>query len=410
MDGVTIRGSFEGLLFKLQASEGVEATMSAATDAIPFTAGSYSDGEDTRLIETTEASGSLSAGAPVIAGQSVPITFTFPVKGAGVGAVYSSSVKPPHHAVYSAAGLRGLFQAAIASAVATAGSAIAATLGAGFATDAQAYRGMPFSVTAGPNSGELLLCSDYSAAKVATFVDLLGTAFTTSSSIALLANWTYAPTSPADEAARATDQPAATLYRYVDGKLRRFKDVRGQISVAGTSSGIGIATFTGTGTFLGESDAAFPDMVLASHSAPLILQGSHPSEAFLINRRPLAISQFDLATAATIESPDDPNTEAGFAGAIIGRRVPLMTADPLATLVATRNTLADIKTGARYPAGVRGGYVAGNRWGLTVPLAQPVGRGETDRGQLKAEALQLRAINPGKDAAARDGDFVLSFY
>lgn len=410
-DGITIRNRFEAITFKIETTEGVDAVPTGAADAIPFTAGSWTNGSDTREIDNNEATGTLAQGAPTIAGQAVPLSFSFPVKGAGLGVNYSASVRPPHDAVYIAAGWRGLFTAAIATAVATAGTTTSATLAAAFAAVAQAYRGMPFAVTAGPNAGETLLCSDYTAAKVATFADLVPAAFTTVSSIALTANWTYAPTSPASAGARLTDQPSATVYRYIDGKLRKFTGVRGQITLAGTSSGVVVATFNGTGTYAGETDAAVPSQPnLASHTAPLVLQGANISEAFLINRRPLPISQFNFDPSATIETPDDPNTVGGFGAAIIGGRVGRLTCDPLQTLVATRDTLADIKAGVQYTGAIRGGYAQGNRFGITFPRIQPVDRPDSERGILLAESLALRVLAPPtQDSNARDNDIVLSF-
>ena len=410
-DGITIRNRFEAILFKIESTEGVDASPTGSADAIPFTAGSFTNGVSTRVIETNEATGTLAQGVPLIAGQSVPISFSFPIKGAGAGATYSASVRPPHDAVYSAAGWRGVFTAAVATALATAGTTTTATLAVGFAATAQFYRGMPFSVTAGPNSGETLLCTDYTVGRVATFGDLLGTALTTASSIALVANWTYAPTSPLSAAARLTDHPSATVYRYIDGKLRRFLGVRGSIDISATSSGALIGTFNGTGVYAGESDAAVPAQPnLASHAPPLVLQGTNVSEAFLINRRPLPVKQFSLATNVTVESPDDPNSLNGFMPAIIGARAPAFTCDPLQTLVATRDTLADIVAGVVYPGIIRGGYTSGNRVGLTMARLQPIERGDSERGQLLAEALQLRVLPTAtQDSNTRDSDYILSF-
>lgn len=411
MDGLPIIARQEAILFKIQSAAGTDASPAAASDAIPYEAGTFSNTSDTQFQASTEVGIGLAAGAPLVIGQAVQISFQFQLKGAGAGTTYTGSLFPPHHAVYRAAGLRGQFTAAVATAVATAGTTTSATLASGFATTAQAYRGMPFNVTAGPNANNLLLCSDYTAGRVATFADVVDTAFTTSSSIALIANWTYAPTSPVDASARATDHPAATLHYLFGGKRRRFIDVRGSISIAGGSSRPGIATFTGTGVYVGEDDSAFPaDLAFASHSAPLLLQGANASEAFLINRRSLAIDTFSLATNQAVESPTDPNSISGFAEAIIGGRDAQFSCNPLQTFVATRDTLTDIKAGTRYPGLVRAGYTAGNRWGLTMPVMQPVDRPDERRGELMAEALQLKLLNPGRDSNTRDNDFILTFY
>jgi hypothetical protein len=412
MDGLPIIARQQAILFKIQTSPGVDAAPVANLDAIPFEADSWQNGEATQFQASTEVGIGLDTGAPLVIGQPVTISFQFQLKGAGAGTVYSGSVRPPHDAVYRSCGMRGQFTAAVATALATAGTTTTATLAAGFAATAQLYRGMPFNVTAGPNSGELLLCSDYLASRVATFADLLGTAFTTASSIALIANWTYAPTSPADAAARATDHPLATVHYLIGGKRRRFIDIRGSIQISGGSTRPGIATFTGTGVFVGEDDSAYPsNLAFASHSAPLLLQGSNAAEAFLINRRALAIDTWNLATNQQVEAGPDPNSVGGFREGLIGGRDCQFSCDPEQTFVATRDTLADINAGARYPGLVRAGYTSGNRWAITMPVMQPVSRPDGGtRAQALTEALQLKLLNPGTDGAGRDNPFVLAFY
>jgi hypothetical protein len=411
-DGITLRNSLEVLLLKIESTEAVDASPAGSADAIPFEAGSFSWGDPFTEENSNEATGSLVAGAPLIVGQAVPISFRFRLKGAGAGTAYSGSVTPPHHAVFRAAGWKGVFTAAVTTAVATAGTTTTATLGTGFGTTAQMYRGMPFNVSAGPNAAELPIATDYTAAKLATFADLMPTAFTTSSSLALIANWTYANTSPADASARATDQPSATLYRYLDGKLLKFLGLRGQIAIDGASAKPGFATFTGTAIYAGETDAAVPATPnLATNAAPLVLQGAALTEAFLINRRALPISQFNFTSNGTVESPADPNTASGFGAAQIGGRTPRFTCDPLQTLVATRDTLADIAAGSVYPGVIRGGYTSGNRWALTMPRMQPVKRTDAQRGLLASEALELRVLNTAlQDSNTRDGDAILTFY
>jgi hypothetical protein len=92
------------------------------------------------------------------------------------------------------------------------------------------------------------------------------------------------------------------------------------------------------------------------------------------------------------------------------RQQPSQMVYPLQTLVATRDTLADILAGTNYTGIIRGGYTSGNRFGLTMPRLQPIERGDSERGQLMAEALQLRVLPPAtQDSNTRDNDYVLSF-
>jgi len=412
MDGLPIIARQEAILFKPQPTLNVDSITSPGEFSIPFEAGSWSNGQATRAEGSTEVAYGLEAGAPIIIGQSVPISFSFQLKGRGPGLTYTAETPPPHDAVLRVAGLRPLFSAAFTEPV-TAGTTTSATMSGTFPEVAGVYRGFPFACTAGPNAGRLLLASDYSAARVVTFADRLTTAFTTESAISLLPSFTYAGTSPVDAAAYAVDHPLASVHYLMGGKRRRFVNVRGSISMTGSSSGPGIATFNGFGTYVAEEDAAFPleQLSFATHSAPVLLQGANTNDAFLINRRPLAISNFTLSMNQNVAAPEDPNSLNGFDSPIIGGRDSQFSCDPLQSFVATRNTLADIDARTRYTGLVRAGYTQGNRWAITMPLMQPVDRPDgSDRANAKTEALQLKLLNPGPIAANRDGSFVLSFY
>ena len=98
------------------------------------------------------------------------------------------------------------------------------------------------------------------------------------------------------------------------------------------------------------------------------------------------------------------------AGQIVDRKS-MLKVDPLATLVANRNTIADIGNGVTMPAVFRHGTQSGNRWALVVPLAQPAEVADGMRGKLRSEdlTLQCRKLD-GKDAVSRDTDRVLVFY
>src|SRR5439155_1240656 len=108
---------------------------------------SVQPGNPFRREASNEANGSLDAAAPLVVGQPYTFKFRFRIKGANAG--YTSSVKPPHHQIFSAAGARGFFTAAVSAAALTAGSATTATLGTGFAGTAQLYKGMPLILSVG---------------------------------------------------------------------------------------------------------------------------------------------------------------------------------------------------------------------------------------------------------------------
>lgn len=403
-----IRHGNVAMRFKIETTEGQDANPGAG-DAFPFEVDSVEYNGPFRTENSQEANGSLAAGAPLIIGQPAEVSFRVRIKGAA--ATYSASVRPPHHALLEACGWRGLFSAAVAATAIAAGTTTSATLDAPFGTTAQAYRGLPLQLAGGNSGGRLVHVTDYTAGRVATFTDIFASALTTATTAALPANWSYAPTSPADAAARATDHPSGTLYIYEDGVLRRFAGLRGTVDFAGETAMPGFMTFRFTGIFLGKSDAARPFDSLPQHLAPTLAQGTGGvNPTVLVNRQPLPISSWSLNMNAGLEVSDDPNTTYGFGPADIDRRRGVLSLDPNEVLVASRNVIADIEAGTRYPAVIRCGAVAGNRWSLTAPLTQPADPTPGKRGIYRTEEISLYTLNSGPDPATRDSDAILCFY
>ena len=254
-------------------------------------------------------------------------------------------------------------------------------------------------------------CDRLRAGRLASLGDLYATALDTTSSIALAANWTYAGSSPSDPASRATDQPSATIYVYEDGVLWKYVGCRGTVSLDGQNARPGYATFSYTGIFAGRADAAIPTgLVIAGQSAPVLAQGTASSLAAALNRKSCTLATWSLDPGSQIEVPDNPNTPYGFDSGQIVDRVPILGVDPLATLIANRDTISDIGNGVQMPAVLRHGSVAGNRWALTLPLVQKTAFDPGTRGKLRSEQLKLQCLTSGKDAYNRDSDRILCFY
>lgn len=407
-----IRTSNVAMLFKIETTEGVDAAPVAA-DAFPFEEDGYSYNSPFRAEDSNEANASLVGAAPTVIGAPAEVTMRFRLKGAAGGTAYSASVKPPHHAIFSACGLRGLFTAAVAAAALTAGSTTSATMGVGASSTAQAYRGMPMVISAGPGNGQTPFITDYTAGKVATLSDTMPT-LTTSTQAAIPANWTYAGTSPRDVAARATDHPSGTLYIYEDGTLLKFTGCRGTITNLSTdAAGVGFMTVKFMGIFGGKTDAAIPaGIAVPGHSAPILAMGlGGLDNAFSINRLPLPIANVTLQSESALESPDDPNTPYGFASAQIGERKPALTANPLGTTVAVRNTLSQIASFTQYPGVIRCGTQLRNRWAITFPVLQPIESTPGTRGMFRSEDNNYRALAPAdRDPQDRDNELILCFW
>lgn len=398
------------LLIALQSADGTIASPSASTDVVPCENDSIDFNMPFKYETADEVVGSFASGAPLVVGQPATFSFRSRIKGAGTAVTYSSSVKPPLHAPLSACGWLGAFTAAVASAALSAGTASSATLGTGFGTTAQMYRGMPLIMATAPAVGRMPLIADYTAGKVATLTDLYGSALSASNAAALPANWLYAPTSPYDASTRASMHPSATINYYEDGRLYQFMDCRGTVDLEGDSSKPGFAMFNFTGIFVGTTDAAVPsDAVYPGQSAPTLVQGSGTAPAFQVNRRGLAISKWSLKNGGQVESPEDPNSAIGFGAGQISDRTYVMEIDPLMTFVATRNALADIAAFSQYTAAIQLGYTAGNRVSIMLPLIQPVETTPGKRGNNRSETLRYQTMTPGKDSAARDGDVSICF-
>jgi len=405
-----IRHRNVAMRFKIETTEGTDASPGTG-DAFPFEVDSVDYNGPFRTEGSQEANGSLAASAPLIIGQAATVSFRVRMKGAGAGNTYTSSVKPPHHALLESCGWRGLFSAAVAATALAAGTESSGTLATPFAATAQLYRGLPLQLANAPSNNQLVHISNYTVGRVATLIDLFANPLTTSVTAALPANWSYAPTSPADATERATDHPSGTLYIYEDGILRKFTGLRGTVDFQGETARPGFMTFNFTGTYAGKSDVSRPSDTVPQHAAPTLAMGSGGvTPSLVVNQEQLAIRNWAVQTSQALEVSDDPNTPFGFGpGELAGRQV-MMTLDPTDTLVANRDVISDIENGTRYSAVIRCGTVSSNRWSIVTPLLQPADPTPGRRGIFRTEELSLYALNSGADPSTRDSDAILCFY
>lgn len=403
-------------LCKAEPVEGVDAVPVANVDAFPFEIESLTVGDPYTMNPSNESTGTEIQGIPEILAQLAPVTIKMRLKGAGAGVTYSASVKPPMHALLQSTGLRGLFQAAITGVTSSAGTAISSTLGATFVATAQAYRGMRLVLTgAGTGTGAHPLISDYSAGKVATLTDTFTPALDATTVANLIANWTYAATSPAMAAERTADQPSSTLYLHGDGILTKLFGFRGSPKIMVDTAKPGYFEISGSAIWGGQTNVAQPtNAVIPLHAAPTFQQGSAISAAFLVNRKKLPISNFSFDWARQVNTYEDPNTGIGFGAAQIEERAAMLECDPYTNQDLTvRHAIAELEAtiggAANFTAGARAGAVSGNRWALCVPNMQMVKAGRITRNGARADALGFRAFSSGRDAVGRDGDAIIVF-
>jgi hypothetical protein len=402
-------------LFKAETVEGVDSVPAANVDAFPFEIDSMEIGAPYAMEQSNESTGTEIAGAPTINSQLVNFRIRMRLKGAGSGIAYTALIKPPCHAFLQSCGLKGQFQAAVAGALSTAGSATSSTLNASYAATAQLYRGMRALIGAGAGNGQHPLIADYTAGKVATLTDSFTPVLDATTSVSINANWTYAATSPATAAERITDQPSGTLYCHTDTQLTKLFGLRGTPKIMADTAKTGFFEVSGTAIWGGQSNIAQPtNALIATHIAPTFQMNALISNAFSVNRKALPISSFSFDWARGLEGLEDPNTPAGFgAGQIMGRE-PMLECDPLKHQdLSVRSHLADLEAaigGAAPMVGaVRVGSVSGNRWSLTMPFLRPVKVDWSSRKGLRSETIGFRAFSSGRDNAGRDGDAILCF-
>src|ERR1041385_3588298 len=118
----------------------------------------------------------------------------------------------------------------------------------------------------------------------------------------------------------------------------------------------------------------------------------------LIHRLASGIATFSLDSGVQATFPDNPNALEGNDPPETVSRTMQGAIDPLEFLTATRNIMADFRAGTQRILHARYGTVAGNRIGLTVPLAQYLNQTPSDRQGLAAVDVPFEAV--GQDAGA----------
>jgi len=334
------------------------------------------------VIETDEVSASLDGAGPIVGGMTAELGFDVLFKGSGA----AGSV-PEFGALLKASGWAETITAsavpAAPEAVGSGSTTTTTVLGASASGTDQVYRGMPLDLTGTPAA--LTFISDYDgASKTATLSDLLSSApdnLTTQYQIA--ANVLYAPAS--------ASIPSATLYLYLDGVLYKLVGCRGTFTVTLTSGGIGRLSFTFQGMFLSKEDAAIPTAAYDATRPPPFKGG-----AMLVDRKAAALESVSLDVGNEQTFPDNPNASEGFDPSVITRRNVTGSINPLETLIATRDIMADFRAGAQRIVHARYGSAAGNRIGMTVPTALYTGQTPGDRSGLATIEVPFSAV--GQDA------------
>lgn len=377
---MALRKRNAAVLLKLEASEGVPETPSASVDAILVENPQLT--VDPNLIATDEVTGSLDGRGSIVGGIKGAISFDVYCKGSGTPAT------PPEFGdALKACGWAETITAAAVPAApeacAAGGSTTLAVLGASASATAQIYRGMPINFTGAVTLSSFI--ADYTAAKNALLADTASGAIIATTSYQIPINVRYGPASGVI--------PSATIEYYEDGVKYVLAGMRGTLTGTWTAGGALKLSFRFTGMFVSKTDVAVPVCTYDATRPPIWKGGVSK-----INRVAAACRQMTLDMGNQLPYPDNPNAAQGFDPTIITRRALTGSIDPAATLVATRNLLADLQAGTQRIIHGKMGIVAGNSFGLTIPAGLITADNPGDRDGVAAEQVNFECV--GQDAGA----------
>lgn len=364
------------VLFKIESSEGVDAAPSAGTDGVLV--------ENVRItfnpnvITTNEVTPSLDPFDSIVGGMSVGIDFDAYLKGCG-----TASTAPEWGKMLKCCGFAETVTSsavpASPAACAAGGTTVLANLGAAASSTAEAYLGMPLSLTSLLTLDTFIW--DYSAAKAAKLTDTAAGNVGTTTSYQIPVNVLYLPAS--------SSISSATIWIYNDGLLYKFVGSRGTVSLALTSGGPAKASFRFMGMFGSKTDTALPTVTYDTTRPPIWKGG-----AFTINSVAAAGQSLTADVGGQLAQPDNPNATEGFDPAVITARQPRGSINPKETLVATRDAMADFRAQTKRPIHARFGTAAGNRIAVTIPSALYLNQTPGDRNGYRVVDIPFHMTGP----------------
>lgn len=369
-----IRAKNAAVLAKIEVTEGVDAAPVPGLDAVLVENPKVKYEFETET--TSEAGGSLDSSAPIPGGTKVTVTFDVFLKGGGV-----AGTPPEYGKLLRACAMAETIVAApipAAPAAVTAGTTASVTLAGTASAVAQAYRGLPITISGGvANAAGTYPVADYTAGKVATLAAAPAEAPDATSLWQVPACVSYVPVSG--------DVPSLTLYVYRDKKRVRVVGARGTVTVKMTSGKAGRLSFSFTGIFVDETDNAVP--------AGLVYDATRPPSwrdgRALLDRKVAAMASLSVAVNNKLTMPGNPNQAEGYDPPVITSRSITGSCDPLATLVATRSAIALMRAGTQQALVAELGETPGNRAFILCPAAQQTAHDTADREGLEADSLSF---------------------
>ncbi|MCG8506167.1 MAG: hypothetical protein MI755_16305 [Sphingomonadales bacterium] len=378
---MVLRAQNNLVALEVQAAVGTEETITPADDA--FSVENARMTFDPQITQTNEGSGSLDRSAPIIGGMKAGINFDVIGRASG-----TAGTPPPYGDALVCCAMSEIITAtavpASPEALAAGGSQVMAVLGASASTTAQIYRGMPLDLTGAVQ--DLVTIWDYDTSKNAKITKDVGASLIATTSYQVLPNVLYRPAS--------TSLKVCTIHFWRDGRKFRLKDCKGTVSTTFTAAGVLRLSFQFRGVLVADpEDEAVPSVTITNATTPIWKGGLSRLDGKIIK-----VNTLTLNDGITLADPDNPENNEGFDPPEATAREWGGQIDPSATLVATRNALAEVRAGGTHNMAALLGSTAGNRIACTVPAAQFTGYEEPDREGIVVDQTPYRAT--GADSGA----------
>jgi hypothetical protein len=356
-----------------------------ATDFIPIE--NFDEKLNPKTTESTEVRGTLAAGETAIGGFQPDITGSAFLRGGG-----GVAVEPPLGPVIEVCGLKkatGIVIPATGTSTATAGTTTSFTIDTSVDTDWSAvdgaYVGRPVELSVNPVVAEIAIITKYDVTGVNAVVTVDKTfpvALSATTEAKVFPGMIYKIDSVVP--------PSLSVECYVDGKLRQYSGVRGNLKITLPGGEAGKFNLDLFGTFEGETDVTTP---IGDFSA-LGPQATWRDGIARLDGLEIAATSLDIDTGNTKTRHPNPNVEPGFDIAFITKRNARGTLQTNAVLVATHDRITKLATNVKMPfaAVLNRNGTPGTRWALTMPAFKALDISLADKEGIVDDSISYQAV------------------
>jgi hypothetical protein len=378
------------LLSVIEATEGVEQTVTPSTDACLVEDLEWVPGDSSQ--ETNEHTNSLDPSEDVPIDGPGGFRWKTWLKGSGV-----AGTAPPESPYWKAAGFTELLTSSAIGVptAATAGTTSTITLPASpFNGANDAYNGMIVRLSGNPATPEFVPIKDWvNATGVMTLFKTFGSALNASTMAQILRNVLYTP--------QSGTIPSLTQHGYFDGIKRVLTGARiTQASLMLEAGKPAYIQWTSRGIFKSRTDTANPAVTFANESVPkLTWRNDNNNAAFLFDGSPIGVGQVGIEVGYQADNAPNPNQPQGFDVTDLGARSMKLSMNPRLTSIATRDVLGAKNAGTKYAIAGFMGISDGNRFAFTAEAGQPLSNKDENANGILNERIEIKLI--GANRAAR---------